>query len=407
MNRLMKSFVVTLLFFLFAACSQSARAAAADGPQSATVPLFVEFNRPFIELELARADGSRRKARFWVDTGGGAFILCEPLARDLGLKMGAEQSEGQQRFAMADAPQAKVGEMPLDLAGARVIVALGRKTIDDGVAAEGMFPGHVLKRYHVVFDYPARLFTLARPGTLKPRGSRLATPIHERSGFPRIETRIGDSTSGFLLDTGASFTMISQEALERWAKENPRWRRATGAAGAANMGLGPMEAKLMMLRIPEMAIGEFGIKGAAAVARPRGTFETYMSKMMTAPIIGAIGGNILKLFRIEIDYANGATYIERHADYDQQDLDIVGLTLKTAADGGYTVVGVSDQYGADIAQNIKQGDRLVSVDSFELSGVTIDKAIDALRGKPGQKRALTLERDGKRITINVPVLKLL
>ena len=57
-------------------------------PQQATVPLLVEKNRPYVELTFQRPDGSRRKARFLVDSGGGGFSLTEPLARDLGLKWG-------------------------------------------------------------------------------------------------------------------------------------------------------------------------------------------------------------------------------------------------------------------------------------------------------------------------------
>jgi hypothetical protein len=52
-------------------------------PNQATVPLLVEKNRPFIDLTFRRADGSKRSARFLIDSGGGGFALTEPLARDL------------------------------------------------------------------------------------------------------------------------------------------------------------------------------------------------------------------------------------------------------------------------------------------------------------------------------------
>ncbi len=82
-------------------------------------------------------------------------------------------------------------------------------------AAEGMVPARVLRHYEVVFDYPARQFTLASPGTLKPRGVRIAAPVFVAGGFPRLELRIGGSTYGLLLDAGASFTMISRAVLDR------------------------------------------------------------------------------------------------------------------------------------------------------------------------------------------------
>src|SRR6266850_1764006 len=119
--------------------------------QHVTVPLVVEFNRPFIDLEFKKADGTSRTARFWVDTGGGGFIICEPLARELDLKFGPEGGEQGRRFAATTPPKVTIGGMPLDLEGARVAIVIGEKTIQPGVSAEGLMPGHVLKRYHVVF----------------------------------------------------------------------------------------------------------------------------------------------------------------------------------------------------------------------------------------------------------------
>jgi predicted aspartyl protease len=374
---------------------------------SVTVPLIVEFNRPFVDLEFTRPDGSLRKARFWVDTGGGGFILCEPLANDLKLTLGAVMSEGGQRYAGIKPPEARLGGMPLNLKEARASVAVGKKTISEGVNAEGLFPGHILARYHVIFDYPGRKFTLAPPNSLKPRGLRIDSPVNQRSGFPRIEAQVGGQTYGFLLDTGASFTMISQELLEQWASKNAGWSKTTGAYGAANMGLGPVEAKALMLRMPEMRLANFPLQRVAAVSRPKGTFENYMSQMMAAPIKGAIGGNVLSAFRIEIDYANGATYWEKKASPKEYDLDIVGLTLRAQADGSYVVFGVAQAYGKEILETIQAGDRLIRVDKLDVLNAPLVKVIDALRGKPDEKRTLVLERDGKQFTVIAPVLRIL
>jgi hypothetical protein len=40
-----------------------------------------------------------------------------------------------------------------------------------------------------------------------------------------------------------------------------------------------------------------------------GTFERYMSSMMTAPIVGSLAGNVLERFRVELDYANEKLYL--------------------------------------------------------------------------------------------------
>lgn len=407
MTRRVIPFLLAALCLGAMAHAQS-KAQAADGErQSVTVPLVVEFNRPFVDLEFTRPDGSPRKARFWVDTGGGAFIIVEPLAHELGLELGPTISEGGQRFATIKPPRASLGGMPLNLEGARASVAVGQKTMMPGVAAEGLFPAHVLMRYHVIFDYPGGRFTLAKPGALKPHGVRVSSPINPRSGFPRLDVQVGDETFGFLLDTGASFTMISQEQLSKWADAHADWKQATGAVGCANMGLGPVEATAMMMRLPRFTLGAMALTDVAAVSRPKGTFEKFMSGMMTAPIVGAIGGNVWRAFRVEIDYANGATYLEKSGATDPHDLDVVGAILRAQADGSYTVVGVAKQNGKETTDAIRAGDKLIKVDQLEVAGLPLVRVIDALRGRPGQSRRLVIEREQKQITVSAPVVRVL
>ncbi len=372
----------------------------------ATVPLYVEFNRPFVDLEFTRPDGSIRKARFWVDTGGGGFILTEPLAKELNLKLGQVFSEEGEKMALIDPPQASIGGMPLDLKDARAFVIIGAKNIMPGVNAEGLFPGHILRRYHVIFDYPGRKFTLAKPGVLKPRGVQLPSPIGS-TGFPRIEATIAGETFGFLLDTGASFTMISQELLNKWANQHADWPKVTGAVGAANMGLGNMEARGLQLRIPDFQLATFKLEGIGAISRPKGTFENYMTQMMTSPIVGAIGGNVLNAFRIEIDYASGVTYLEKKASPNKYDADMVGLTVRAQPDGSYLVVAVSSRNPKEVIDAVQPKDKLIKVDKLEVTGAPLAKVIDSLRGKLQEKRTLVLERDGKSFTIVVPVVRIL
>ena len=372
-----------------------------------TVPLHIEFNRPFVDLDCKRADGSLRKARFWVDTGGGGFILTEPLAKELGVKMGQAFTEGGETMAQAEPPEVSIGGMPLDLNGARSFVAVGSKTMMPGVNAEGLFPGHILMRYHVIFDYPGGKFTLARPGSQKPRGVPLPSPVSKTSGFPRIELTIGGESFGFLLDTGASYTMISQELLSSWADQHKDWKPAIGAVGAANMGLGQVEAKGLQLRVAEAQLATFAVGGFAAISRPKGTFESYMSRMMTSPIIGAIGGNLLSSFRVEIDYEKGVTYLEKKASINSRDTDMVGLTLQAKADGSYWIVAVSSQNSKAVVDAIQAGDKLIRVEKFDVFKQAMAKVIDSLRGKVSEKRSLVLERDGKPFTVVAPVVRIL
>jgi predicted aspartyl protease len=278
--------------------------------KQATVPLLIEGNRPFIDIIFFRSDGSTRSARFLVDSGGGGFLMTEPLAHDLGLRWGAVMREQGTALAAVDvSPKASVGELPLDLDPKRVFVVVGSDNILPKVApghADGLFPGHLLAHYHVVIDYLKGTFTLALPNILTPKGNALPMPVAKSSGFPRTEIDVAGIKYGFLIDTGASFTMVSEVLLKAWGNDHHDWPRQPGAVGEAGT-LGGTTLETMF--VPQghwgaNELGEFGV-----VSQRKGTFESWMSQVMTAPIVGSLAGNVLKRFRVELDYPHEKLYL--------------------------------------------------------------------------------------------------
>jgi len=374
---------------------------------SGAVPIDLRDNRVFVTLTCVRADGSLRPVRFQVDSGGGAVILAESLSHDLALKsIGPVSKEEGDIYQPVSSPQIRIDEMPLDLAGVNTVVLVGSKSeFSPGSGAEGFLPARVLRKYQVVFDYPARQFTMAQPGALKPRGVPVPSPIAEKSGFPRIELSVDGQKYGFLLDTGAAYTMISQTLIDKWQAAHPNWPHCVGAVGAANMIGGASDAKAEMLRIPEMQWGTFDLPRVGVVSRPAGTFEKWMSGMMTAPIVGSIAGNMLRAFRIEIDYPHGVTYLERQADASQESLNVVGVVIGVRLDGSYIIGGVAHCGDKNAVDGVQPNDRLISINNWMVNG-SLANVLQQLQGKPGEAKTLVIERDGKQITVKTSVTSL-
>ncbi|MEP6835537.1 MAG: hypothetical protein ABJB74_19275, partial [Gemmatimonas sp.] len=279
-------------------------------PDRVTVPLMVENNRPYVLVTFKRPDGSVRKARFLLDTGGGGFLITEPLARELGLTMGSVVREEGQAFAPVTSPvQSWIGDLPLSLNPQRVSVMIGKDNVLPTAAAghaEGMVPGHVLARYHVVFDYPGASFTLAAPGVLTPQGTPMPMPVSTPQGFPRTEMEVDGKRYGMLLDTGASFTMVSEVLLKAWGQHHPEWPRHLGAFGdAATLGGQTLETMF----VPQGTWGAFPLSEFGVTSQREGTFERFMSGMMRGSIVGSLAGNVLKGFRVELDYAHETLYL--------------------------------------------------------------------------------------------------
>jgi predicted aspartyl protease len=378
-----------------------------SGPTFATVPLRSDTNTAIIELDFKRPDGSPRKAKFVVDTGGGAFIMGAQLAKDLALQqVGPIRETEDGHGVQSAAPKVSMGGMDLDLSGVNTVISLDANRVDARDDSEGLMPSSVLRKYHVIFDYPANEFTLAKPGSIKPAGERFSAPLG-RMGFPRIALTIGGETQGYLLDTGATYTMISQETLKSWSAAHKDWPHGTGATGAANMFGGNIENNAMMMRFPNAQWGSFQLDNFAAVSRPNGTFETNMSRLMSTPIVGAIGGNVLKLFRIEIDYANSAVYLQKKGAVEPHDLDVIGLTLRADKYGTIIVSGVCETAAKETSNAVKQGDKLIRVDDFEAMGQPLSAIQKRLSGKVGDTKTLIIIRNGQQLTVKAIVARLL
>lgn len=375
-------------------------------PMLVTVPLIVEGNAPIIELEFPMQSGKLRKARFLVDTGGGALLLGNKLMADVGAKADGPPIEDEGSPIQPLIPmQVELGGMALDLTGISVAGLPAGEWSGPRNEAEGIIPASLLRHYDVVFDYPGHKFSLGKPGSIEFQGTKVPAPISSDTGFPRIEATIAGSK--FLLDTGGSFTMISRTVIDQWLKQNPHWPNEVGAVGFANMYGGAKENEAIMVRMPELKVGSFTVNRPAAVSRPAGTFEQWMSKMMTGPIIGSLAGNVLRDFRVSIDYKNGFVYLLPSKPSSDSDLTSVGLVLEKDSNGSLLVTGLSSNASPDVRKGIQVGDRLIAVDDVDVSVKFLAGAAALLHGPAGSQKRLTVERDGQKRVITVTVSLLL
>jgi hypothetical protein len=103
--------------------------------------------------------------------------------------------------------------------------------------------------------------------------------------------------------------MVSDALLKVWGRDHPDWPRHPGAYGeAATLGGQALETMFLPGGLWQLhKLEPFGV-----VSQRECTFERYMSGMMTAPIVGALAGNVLKRFRVELDYPNQRLYLSGH-----------------------------------------------------------------------------------------------
>jgi len=273
----------------------------------------------------------------------------------------------------------------------------------------------LLKNYQVVFDYAKRTLTIARPDTLEGKGEGVPCRANEKTGLISVTGVIAEHSYALAIDCGSAYSWIRHDVAQQWVKAHPDWKRGTGAVGEANMQTRTdgAEARATILRLPEIRFGSLQLKqigalGISAEAPPippapgesvvHGDFFDWYSKKSPEPVVGWIGGNVLKGFRIMIDFPRRMIYWERQIELDPHDLDQVGVTLEKR-DTGYFIAGIAQKDGKPTVDAVRVGDRLIQVDDLQLSNATRGAIFAALHGKPGTVRTLVVERDGKRLNV--------
>ena len=371
----------------------------------ATIPMSVEGNAPIITITFKTMQGVLRTARFLFDSGGGATILGEGLAKDLGLKAkGAVLSDEGQQYQEVDLPLAFAGEMPINLASKAFVHMGANSFLNNRYKLDGMLPGKALEHYQIVLDYPQHRFSVGEAGTFPHRGEKLPCPYVVSSGHPRVDVRIGGITYGFLLDTGTQITLLREDVLKQWAKEHPDWPRSIGAAGPGNDGADPDDD--FLLRIPRLQLGSFTTKHVAVASRSN---EIYSATTYETPaaIAGALGGNVLSQFRVEVDYPDQLCFFERSGKEQANDFDTVGLVLDTNSSGQLVVRAVSSTASAVTRQYIQPGDVIVQIGDSDNAPYTLTKAAQALSGAVGERKHLRILRRGEPISVTVVVSRIL
>ena len=376
------------------------------------VPVTLDHNRMLVQAEIQRRDGSWRRALLWVDTGNPAMMVSESLARDLGIDLSGAQRTAEGGVLDIPAPAVRIGGMALRFDSVATRVHFEPFWLFRTMPIDGNLPSTVLQRYHVVFDYPRRRLTLAVPGTVRPRGERAAASVNRTTGIVQIDAVVAGETLSFALDNGASYSFVSGDVLERLTRAHQDWPRTTGAVGCANIwGRWPEEATWPVVRLPEIAWGPVRLEGVAIAGLPDffgglGLGGWY-SRKSARPVVGFLGPNAFKSFRVEIDYANQAVYFERGAPSDVHDLDAVGLTVQPQVDGTWQVIGVAAHDGRPSVEGVEPGDVLLEIGGLRVTGASMGTVVDALRGRPGDTRALVLERNGTRVNVTATVRRFL
>jgi len=359
----------------------------------------LDGNRVYVELSFVRPDGRIHRALAFVDMGSPSMEITAALFEELALNQGRPLS-----FRVGDLlVSVPAGEVAADPSEPH---AMG-----SDLKVEAMLPAGVMEKYEVVLDYQNRTLTIAQAGTIRPEGTPVPFRVNPRTGLIAVDALIDDKPYPVTIDDGSAYTWFRQDRVRSWLATHPDWERGIGAVGASNITMSGdgAEASGILLRIPEVRIGRLTLKqvGALGAGRGRSPVEgldllDWYSTKNAVPVIGWIGGNVLKNFRLTIDYRDRTMYWLRQSEPDASDQNQVGLTLRRQGEE-VIVAALATKNGKPTVEGVEAGDKLIRIDGLETKGATLGKIYGALHGKPGEVRVLVLERGSGRLTVRATV----
>ena len=395
------------------------------GPSSATLPFTFDDNRIFVEIAFLRPDGSPRKVLAFVNQGQGGLTLTNALFRELVPKPGKPV---HLMFGAMDIAVDGGAVLPESLSNAMTIRLnpFGAAPTPQGSAqgpggemadfaapmpVEAVIPPGLLQHFQVVFDYGARTMTLALPGTLKPDGIAVPIRVNPKTGFAVADASIDDTRHVFVIDNGGSYGGMRD--TDPLVAAHPDWLRAQGGVGEANLTMQNVEVGVPVVKVRGAAFGAlrldaFGVIEMGGGDGPLNALASHLfwddiySAKAGEPVDGMLAGNVLKSFRLTLDYPSRMSYWRQEAPLDTRDLDQVGLTLMRWS-GVTTVAGIVKKNGVDTVVGVQAGDTLVKIDGRDTKAMTRGELLAALHGAPGETRRLTLERDGKQLEVDAKV----
>jgi len=270
---------------------------------------------------------------------------------------------------------------------------------------EAMLPASLLQKYAITIDYARQRFSLNDPGGRIFEGVRVPVSVNPQTGVVAAEAEIGGSIYPIAIDAGSGYTWVRGDVTRRWLGENPSWRRAEGAVGPANANMVDFafEKDGSVFRIPRVKLGALTLENVSALgtAPLLGAFADSLlgdlfwdnwAKAAPTRVIGWLGGNALKDFKLTIDYPNRMSFWMRQGPSDAHDLDQVGVTLIRRIDS-YFIGGAVRLPGTDrlAVDGLRSGDELLAIDGLPVRGLGKDAVLSALHGRPGDSRRLLVE----------------
>ncbi len=354
------------------------------------IPMSVRANGPYVEVN-ANGHGP---FLFEVDTGSMTSPLASELAKDMGLEESNSTANRTVEIAFANGPTVP---LLLDFASFAGLWPL------TGHRSYGALGYGILNHFIVEFDYQNGYLTLYDPQKFNYSGPGTVFPASLEMGYdPQIDGKIvaggREISARFTIDTGAGGTVVcapivkTNHLLTVVTKKipNPRSKPLVDGVDGAVF-------ETTTGRIDALKLGNF------VVDHPLVALSTDTDGTFAMADIGVnLGGNILRRFKLIVDYPHSRVILEPNSHFHESfRADASGLVLTAEGPQFKQVLvhGVVESSPADKA-GLKEGDMITAIDGESTDKYALWEIQDLLKDS-GQTKRLTINRHGETMVVTL------
>jgi len=264
-----------------------------------------------------------------------------------------------------------------------------------GLKVDGVIGNDILKNFVVEIDYATKTINLYEAHAYQHAATGDVIPLMISEGLLFVRGSVvpeggAPIEASFEIDSGSTGGVL----LNTPFVDKHKLLLTVPKTIQANLGgLGGM-AKTFIGRIKSLKLGGFVID--QPVTRfSRATQGDYASSQYD----GLIGGEILRRFKVIVDYSRRQMTLEPNANFSEPyEVDMSGITL--VIDGADFLIDEVEEHSAAAEAGVLGGDILISVDGRPATELGLDE-IRTMFMQDGKEYLLSLRRAGKVVQLKL------
>jgi predicted aspartyl protease len=373
---------------------------------SKVIPFTIHENHIYVSV---RVNGSRPLS-FVLDTGATNHLLSQSKAEEVGIsnknttELGnVGTGEGKIRIAAARNISLNIDGIELENQDV-FIVPMDRLEAVAGHSIDGILGAELFLHFVVGIDYSTQTITLFDSADYSHAGPGQVIPLKLIGNRPFVRAKVAASGTRevgglFVIDTGDSSALSLHTPF---IAKNDLLPPSDKVISHFTNGLGG-QSKELLGRAQKLVLGKFSIRQpvtAFSQATQGTTADSHYD--------GAIGGEILRRFKVTFDYSRSKMILEQESTFDDPfKADMSGLSLVAEGKdfGTIRVERVLEDSPAAEA-GFSKGDVIMAIDGQPAAAVTLEK-IKKLFEVDGREYTLSIRRAEQDLKLNLKLKPLI